>query len=177
MVLAGMAWGQATAPATRKGETPEATARRLSDWKANITARTIPNPQFEAILSKVPATLLPPFDKESTDKAIARSKQRREWDKTNMDGKPIKVTAAVVRGTDAEFYIPGKTLQRVEVHVSNGALGDYQAGQLVTIEGEIGKGMISIVIPTPDDKRGYSHSLVIINPKVTKVEPTTKPAT
>jgi hypothetical protein len=172
LVLAGAAvtWGQTAATGAA------ATQVGPADWKKEIAEKTIANPDYEKLIAKMPANLLPPKGQEP-DKGLARMKAARDWDKDNADGKPIKVTVVVKNGMDAEFYLPGEAMRRVQMRaMATNAFGGISPGGRAVVEGTIGKGSVLVSKNTwPDGEVVYEYNLVVVNPKVTAVA-STQPA-
>jgi hypothetical protein len=170
MVMVGGAAGQTAATG------PAATQTGPADWKKEVAAKTVPNPEYEALIAKMPANLMPPAAPEA-DKGLARMKAVRAWDKDHADGKPIKVTVVVKNNTDAEFYLPGEKMRHVQMRaMSSNAFGGISPGGRAVVEGTIGNGSVLVSKGAwPDGEVIYQYGLVVMDPKVSPA-PSTPPS-
>lgn len=172
LVLAGMAWGQVAAPpATQPSLSREQLAKWASDRKATNAQRVADNPDYMAIIKKVPKNLIP--TKADTGPELqARMKSLRAWGVANLDGKHVRIEAFVEDGRkNAEFYLSGDPLNQYEVHpMVQGDLSAFTPGDKIIIEGTTGKGG-SLLISANDWKEGdlfRTYHLLVLNATVTK---------
>lgn len=171
LVLAGMAWGQATAPATRPAQVVHMSPM------ADPTHFTEKNPEVFAILSRVPKDLLPAAPGEKDDLAV-RVPKLRTWDTTNIDGKKIKVTAYGTGSGMAFYYCEEDPSIKVELAFSHGESHEIKFGERVVIEATAGK-RGSLAASATSNHKGepvVGFFLVVTDATITKA-PATAPAT
>lgn len=169
IIFAGVvaAWGQTSAPTTQN---------TVSAWviqkKSESARRIADNPEFMAVIAKIPKELIPAKAAAQGDDTLSRDKKMRAWDATNIDNKLVKIRAFVEDGQNAEFYLPGNPLNQYEVHPKiDGGLSKFNPGDEVIIEGTTGKGgsLLVGVNPWPNGELYYNYHLLVLNAKVTRV--------